>query len=100
MTGAVRAFEGGAGTNALTLPDGLTAALFAYPELRTETGTYAVEVDEREGLTRGYTSVDIEGITGDPARTTVVESADHEGFVDVLLAMLRDRDPDAGVSGI
>jgi purine nucleosidase len=100
VTGAVRAFEGGAGTNALTLPDGLTAALFAYPELRTETGTYAVEVDEREGLTRGYTSVDIEGITGDPARTTVVESADHEGFVDVLLAMLRDRDPDAGVSGI
>jgi len=101
VTRAVRAVDGAAGAGAATLPDGLTAALFAYPELRGETSTYPVVVDEREGLTRGYTSVDVGADVADvtdDARTRVVEAADHEGFVDVLAAMLRSRDPDAGVA--
>jgi purine nucleosidase len=98
VTQAVRALDGGAGAGAVTLPDGLTAALFAYPELREQMSTYPVEVDEREGLTRGYTSVDTRGGTDAVAGTTIVESADHEGFVDVLLSMLENRDPDAGVA--
>jgi len=82
----------------VALPDGLTAALMAYPELREGLDTYHVEVDERDGLTRGYTSVDVVGVTDGDERTTVVETADADGFVDVLLGMLRDGDPDSGIA--
>jgi purine nucleosidase len=99
VTSTVRAHDGGAGAGQITLPDGLAAALLAYPELREAVGTYPVTVDEREGLTRGYASVDVNGVTGDDARTRVVEAADHAGFVDVLLAMLAEGDPDAGLDG-
>ncbi|ELZ20611.1 inosine-uridine preferring nucleoside hydrolase [Halosimplex carlsbadense 2-9-1] len=82
------------GLDGITQPDGLTAALLAYPELRERVETHPVEVDEREGLTRGYTSVDFEGVTGEPADTAVVEAADGERFAEVMLRMLRERDPD------
>jgi purine nucleosidase len=85
------------GIDGVTQPDSLTAALLAYPELREETATYHVDVDEREGLTRGYTYADVDDVTDEPARTTVVESADGDQFEAVSLAMLRDRDPDAPV---
>jgi len=78
--------------------DTLTAALLAYPTLRGEMGTYPVEVDERAGLTRGYLSVDVDGVTGAPARTWVVESADGERFLEVVLSLLRDRAPDLALS--
>jgi purine nucleosidase len=83
------------GLEGVTQPDSLAAALLAYPELREATDTYHVDVDEREGLTRGYTSVDVEGVTDGRARTTVIEAADGAGFHAVTLAMLEDRDPDA-----
>jgi purine nucleosidase len=83
------------GLDGITQPDGLTAALLAYPELRERVESYAVDVDERDGLTRGYTSVDLEGETDEPADTRVVEAADGERFADVILGMLRERDPDA-----
>jgi purine nucleosidase len=81
----------------VALPDGFTTALAAYPELREELETCRVEVDEREGLTRGYTSVDVRGLTDGTERTRVVETADDEGFKSVLLGMLRNGDPDGGL---
>jgi len=78
-------------------PDGLAAALLAYPPLRERVATYPVTVDERAGLTRGYTSVDVAGVTGEDAHTRVVEAADGDAFIDVLLAMLRDSDPDGAL---
>mgnify|MGYP000704725794 CR=1 FL=1 len=87
----------GQGVGGITQPDGLATALLAYPELREETATSHVDVDEREGVTRGHTSVDVDGTTGQPATTRVVEAADGEGFTDVMHAMLRERDPDAAV---
>lgn len=98
VTRTARSYDGGTGPGTVALPDGLTAALFAYPELREKMRTYSVDVDEREGLTRGYTSVDVGDVTAEPARTRVVQSADHQGFLDVFVAMLEDRDPDAGVA--
>jgi purine nucleosidase len=83
------------GIEGVTQPDSLAAALLAYPELRGESGTYHVQVDEREGLTRGYTSVDTDGTTDGVARTTVIEHADAEGFHAATLAMLERADPDA-----
>ena len=95
VTNVVRERGEAAGLDGITQPDGLTTALLAYPELRERVETYAVAVDDREGLTRGYTSVDVEGVTDDPAETRVVEAADTERFRRVVLSMLRDRDPDA-----
>jgi len=86
------------GINGVPQPDSLTAALLAYPALREEMNTYPVEVDEREGLTRGYLSVDVDGVTGEPALTRVVESADGKRFCEVVLSMLRDRAPDRVLS--
>ncbi|MFC7139390.1 nucleoside hydrolase [Halosimplex aquaticum] len=97
VTKTVRARGEADGLDGITQPDGLTTALLAYPELRERVSMYSVAVDERSGLTRGYTSVDVEGDTDDPADTRVVEAADSRGFTDVILSMLRDRDPDAGV---
>jgi len=95
VTSVVRERGEAAGLDGITQPDGLTTALLAYPELRDQVDTYAVSVDDREGLTRGYSSVDVEGVSGEAAKTRVVEAADSDGFRDVLLGMLRDRDPDA-----
>jgi purine nucleosidase len=83
--------------DSVALPDGLTTALAAYPELREEMNSYHVEVDEREGLTRGYTSVDVRGMTDGDVRTRVVEAADDEGFKQVLLGMLGERAPDGAI---
>jgi purine nucleosidase len=79
-----------------TQPDSLTAAVAAYPSLIDAAGTYHVDVDEREGLTRGYSLVDETGVSGEPARTRVVESVDEDRFRDLFFAMLREENPDAG----
>jgi len=81
----------------VALPDGLTTALAAYPELREELDTYHVAVDERAGLTRGYTSADVRGMTDGAERTRVVEAADDERFKEVLLGMLGERNPDGAI---
>ncbi|MFB6273611.1 MAG: nucleoside hydrolase [Salinibacter sp.] len=82
------------GIDGVPQPDSLTTALLAYPELRGEITAYPVEVDERTGLTRGYLSVDVDGVTDHSAQTRVVESADGDTFCEMILSMLRDRVPD------
>jgi purine nucleosidase len=79
-------------------PDCLAAAVAAYPELIETSGTYHVDVDAREGMTRGYTLVDESGALAEPARTRVIESVDADAFREHVLGMLRDRDPDTRVS--
>jgi len=79
-------------------PDSLTAALLAYPELRGEIRSYPADIDEREGLTRGYLSVDTDRAGGESAGTRVVESADGETFSQVVLSMLRNRAPDSALT--
>lgn len=86
------------GIDGVPQPDSLTAALLAYPELRGERSTLPVVVDEREGLTRGYLSVDVDGVTDAPAQTRIMESADGDTFRKVVLSLLRDRAPDLEIS--
>jgi purine nucleosidase len=83
------------GINGVTQPDSLAVGLFAYPELVEVTSSYYIDVDEREGLTRGYTSVDKNGVTDTDPRTTLVEAVDDEGFREVMLSMLELENPDA-----
>jgi purine nucleosidase len=82
------------GTPGTTQPDSLTAAVAAHPGLIEAADTYHVDVDEREGMTRGYTLVDETGVTGEPARTTLVESVDADRFRASFEGLLAEGDPD------
>jgi len=94
VTEQVRAtMEERTGTAGATQPDSLTTAVAAYPGIVDAADTYHVDVDEREGLTRGYTAVDETGVTGNPARTRVIESVDADRFEAIFRSMLADRDP-------
>lgn len=87
-----RKYRGG---EAISHPDSALLAGLIEPDLVEETATHYVTVDEREGLTRGYTSVDWgEWELAEP-RTTVVESFDTDGFRRMMLGLVRDSDPHA-----
>ncbi|WP_224334612.1 nucleoside hydrolase [Haloprofundus halobius] len=82
------------GVDATTQPDSLAVACLLNPDLVTEAGTYFVDVDEREGMTRGYSLVDELGITGGEPRTRVVESVDEAAFKRMFSDMLLHGDPE------
>ncbi|MFD1647505.1 nucleoside hydrolase [Haloarchaeobius litoreus] len=82
------------GSDATTQPDSLAMATVIEPDLVEEAPRYHVDVDEREGLTRGYSMVDELGITDGEARTRVVESIDEARFKTIFTDMLLHGDPD------
>lgn len=83
------------GEDTTTQPDSLTAAcLVAGDGLITESSEYFVDVDEREGMTRGYSLVDELGITDGDPRTRVVESVDEETFREMFEGMLAEGAPE------
>ena len=82
------------GTDAVTLPDSLAMACLLHPDLVTEAGTYFVDVDEREGMTRGYSLVDELGITDGEPRTRVVETIDADAFERLIADMLLHGEPE------
>ncbi|MFC6835118.1 nucleoside hydrolase [Halomarina ordinaria] len=82
------------GEDVTTQPDSLTMACLLAPDLVEEASTYFVDVDEREGMTRGYSLVDELGITDGEPRTRVVESVDEEGFYRVFSDMLLHGNPE------
>jgi purine nucleosidase len=84
------------GLSGPAMPDSLAAACLAYPSLRETVATVDATVDNREGLTRGFLSVDREASeAGDGPVTRVVEAVDAGRYRAAHLAMLADRDPDA-----
>ncbi|WP_458189394.1 nucleoside hydrolase [Haladaptatus sp. NG-WS-4] len=98
ITDSVRAFNREAlGQDVTTQPDaGLVAGLIE-PSLIEETGKYYTDVDEREGLTRGYLSVDENNVTDGDARTTVIESFDNERFRQLFEGMLFENAPEVSL---
>jgi purine nucleosidase len=86
------------GVDGTTQPDSLAAAAFVYPELIEEAGVYHADVDEREGMTRGYSMVDEDGVTDGETRTRVIERVDADAFGESIHAMLREADPGVGLS--
>jgi purine nucleosidase len=96
ITGHVREYtREKQGIDAVTQPDSLAAALMLAPELRGEMGHYYVDVDEREGMTRGYSLVDENGILDEEPNTRVVESLDADRFAELSLAMLKGERPES-----
>lgn len=75
-------------------PDALATAVAVFPELIEERETAVVDVDEREGITRGSTVVDAHGVTDREPRTDVIESVDADGFQQLLVDTVVAGDPD------
>jgi purine nucleosidase len=82
------------GEDVTTQPDTLVSGLLIDPSLIEREGTHHVDVDEREGLTRGYTMVDELGVTDGAADTRVVESVDADGFRRLFLDGIIHGDPE------
>ncbi|MFC7019541.1 MULTISPECIES: nucleoside hydrolase [Haloarcula] len=82
------------GVDGVTLPDPLAMACLLQPDLVTADGTYFVDVDEREGMTRGYSLVDEHGVTDGDPRTRVVEAVDERQFERMVLDTLLHGDPE------
>ncbi|MGM0606413.1 MAG: nucleoside hydrolase [Halobacteriota archaeon] len=96
ITGQVRAFNRETfGEDVTTQPDSALVAGLVDPDLVVESNTYHVDVDEREGLTRGYSAVDENGVGDGTPRTTVVESFDTDRFEQLFRNMLLDGSPGA-----
>ena len=98
ITASVREYnESQTGEQLVTHPDSAVTAALVEPDLIEEAGTYYVEVDDREGLTRGYTAVDENGVTDGQPRTTVVESLDADLFETMTRDMLFEGCPEASL---
>ncbi|MFB6286616.1 MAG: nucleoside hydrolase [Candidatus Bipolaricaulia bacterium] len=69
-------------------PDSALIAALMEPGLIEQTAQWHVQVDNREGLTRGYSAVDELGVTQGEARTQVVTSLDTQRFRTIMLDML------------
>ncbi|WP_135821035.1 nucleoside hydrolase [Halostella litorea] len=98
ITSAVREFNAQADRDSLeadvtTQPDSITLASLIEPDLVEAAERYYVEVDDREGMTRGYSMVDELGVTDGEPRTRVVESVDGDRFERMMLDMFRHGDP-------
>lgn len=95
---AARAFNRESrGEDVATQPDPGTMAAAIAPSLVEEARTYHVAVDDREGLTRGYSAVDENGVTDGDARTTVIESFDGDRFEAMFHAVLDGRPPESAL---
>jgi purine nucleosidase len=82
------------GEPATAQPDLLTAACVCHPELVTDADTIFVDVDEREGMTRGYSLADEHAITDGEPRTRVVRAVDTDLFERIATDMILHGDPE------
>jgi len=95
IAASVRAFNRQQfGEDVTTQPDSVVSALLVDPSLVERAGTYHVDVDEREGLTRGYTLVDELGVTDGTPDTRVIESIDEDGFRRLFLDTVVHGEPE------
>lgn len=82
------------GEETVVQPDLLTTACVLHPELVTETQELFVDVDEREGMTRGYSLADEHGITDNEPQARVVRNVDEGLFKRIFSDMLLHGDPE------
>ncbi len=95
ITESVREFnEETIGQDATTQPDSLVSACLIEPDLVEAAGDYYVDVDEREGMTRGYTLVDENGVLEEEPNVRVIESVDADGFRELFLDAVVHGDPE------
>lgn len=85
------------GIDGVTQPDSLTVACCFDPEIVLGANTYHVNVDEREGLTRGYSVADVNEMTDGERRTRVIEAVDGDRFEQVFTDALVAGDPERSI---
>ena len=91
----VREYDDEQGTEDTVAADAVAAAALVDPDVLVDAGRYHVDVDERAGLTRGYSLVDEGGVTDAAPNARLVESVDRDRFVGLVHDLLRGEVPGA-----
>jgi purine nucleosidase len=89
VTRKAEEFERRMGVPGTTHPDSMVAAAIVEPSLVRKTRDVFVDVETRGELTRGYSAIDTLGIVGKQANCMLVEDYDTQGFLELLLGVLR-----------
>jgi purine nucleosidase len=76
------------GVDGISHPDALTIAMAIDDRLIVERGRYFVDCEYQSDLTRGYSVVDVMGVTGNAPNCDVVLRADKRAFTEMLTALL------------
>jgi purine nucleosidase len=79
--------------------DALAATVVLAPDVVTGERTMFVDVDDREGMTRGYSLADERGVHDGEPKTAVVTGVDGAWYRAVVEAALVDGDPDPALAG-
>jgi purine nucleosidase len=88
VTRKAEAFERSMGVPGTTHPDSMVAAAIVEPSLVRGSREVFVDVETQGDLTRGFSSIDVLGITGKPANCTLVEDFDTQGFLELFLGVI------------
>jgi purine nucleosidase len=91
VTRKAEEFERRMGVPGTTHPDSMVAAAIVEPSLVRATREVFVDVETQGELTRGYSSIDLLGITGSEPNCTLVEDYDTQGFLELFLGVLNGR---------
>jgi purine nucleosidase len=89
VTRKAEEFERKMGVPGTTHPDSMVAAAIVEPSLVRRTREVYVDVETQGELTRGYSSIDTLGITGEAPNCTLVEDFDTRGFLELFLQVLQ-----------
>jgi purine nucleosidase len=76
------------GIDGISNPDSLTIAMAIDEGLVLDRGRYFVDCEYQSELTRGYSVVDLLGVTGNAPNCDVVLKADRDGFLKMLTSLL------------
>lgn len=79
------------GIQGISHPDSIMMSMAIDNRVMTRSARYHVDVEHRSELTRGYSSVDVLGITGKAPNAEVCLAADYERFREMLFTILRSH---------
>jgi purine nucleosidase len=88
VTRKAEEFERSMGVPGTTHPDSMVCAAIVEPSLVRATREVFVDVETQGELTRGYSSIDVLGITGKEPNCTLVEDFDTQGFLELFLGVI------------
>jgi purine nucleosidase len=91
VTRKAEEFERRMGVPGTTHPDSMVAAAIVEPSLVRRSRDVFVDVETQGELTRGYSSIDVLGITTREPNCTLVEDFDTQGFLELFLGVLTGR---------
>lgn len=79
------------GIQGISHPDSIMMAMAIDNRIMTKSARYHVDIEYRSELTRGYSAVDILGITGQMPNAEVCLEADYQRFREMLFTILRSH---------